>query len=136
MPTYQRKYTKDSRRTFFNCDYCHALTSSKTSQYNRKKRHFCNIKCYADFVKHVLPTNEFNGFKSRLSEPEIKFRRRARNIAKQAVRSGRIIKQACKECGEINVQGHHEDYNKPLDLTWLCEKHHRLLHKQLVQTSH
>lgn len=28
------------------------------------------------------------------------------------------------------VQCHHKDYSKPLDVIWLCLKHHRELHNQ------
>lgn len=34
----------------------------------------------------------------------------------------------CKECGEKKTQAHHPDYSKPLDIIWLCKKHHAELH--------
>lgn len=40
-----------------------------------------------------------------------------------AVRRGDIIKTPCF-CGEKKVQSHHEDYSKPLEVRWLCKKHH------------
>lgn len=45
-----------------------------------------------------------------------------------AVRSGRVVKNPCIKCGDEKVQGHHFDYNKPLDVIWLCMKHHRIEH--------
>ncbi len=32
----------------------------------------------------------------------------------------------CSDCGETKVEAHHEDYSKPLDVEWLCKKHHKL----------
>lgn len=40
------------------------------------------------------------------------------------VRMGRIKRGKCW-CGETKVEAHHEDYNKPLEVMWLCRKHHR-----------
>lgn len=32
-------------------------------------------------------------------------------------------------CGIIGER-HHKDYNKPLDIIWLCKKHHLELHRK------
>jgi hypothetical protein len=39
-----------------------------------------------------------------------------------AVKKGRLIKpEICEKCGEKkDLQGHHEDYKKPLKVMWLC----------------
>jgi hypothetical protein len=37
--------------------------------------------------------------------------------------------KACQKCGSAeNVQRHHEDYSKPLDITFLCKKCHTKEH--------
>lgn len=41
-----------------------------------------------------------------------------------AIRDGRLIKQACEVCGNEKSQAHHDDYRRPLVVRWLCRKHH------------
>ena len=50
---------------------------------------------------------------------------RAWSMVGRAVRNGTLIRQPCEVCGEAKVQAHHEDYSKPIDVRWLCFKHHR-----------
>lgn len=48
----------------------------------------------------------------------------AQNAVNNAVRDKRLVKGVCCVCGDKNVHGHHEDYDRPLDVIWLCPKHH------------
>ena len=41
-----------------------------------------------------------------------------------ALKTGRLIKGQCELCGGSRVEGHHDDYRKPLQVRWLCHKHH------------
>ena len=46
-----------------------------------------------------------------------------------AIKSGELLRQPCEVCGEADlVEAHHETYDKPLDVRWLCALHHRQLH--------
>lgn len=54
---------------------------------------------------------------------------RARNYAAKALRQGILTKSPCERCGE-NAEMHHEDYNKPLEVNWLCKMHHADRHRQ------
>lgn len=49
------------------------------------------------------------------------------------IKRGKIIKQPCKICGDLNVQAHHNDYSKPLEVQWLCPTHHIEEHKKLIK---
>jgi hypothetical protein len=48
-----------------------------------------------------------------------------------AIAIGKIKRQACEICGSEKSEGHHRDYSRPLDVTWLCKKHHVEEHKKL-----
>lgn len=57
--------------------------------------------------------------------------KKATTAVHNAVRDGRLFKQPCEVCGAIEVEGHHDDYDKPLEVRWLCDKHHKQLHIRL-----
>lgn len=50
---------------------------------------------------------------------------------KAAVKSGKLKKLPCSVCGSEKSQAHHEDYDKPLDVIWFCQKHHGERHRQI-----
>lgn len=60
-------------------------------------------------------------------------KRKARMACQHAVRTGKIVRGCCVVCGNPKTQGHHEDYSKPLDVVWLCVKHHAEVHHQSKQ---
>lgn len=46
-----------------------------------------------------------------------------------AIRDGILVRQPCEVCGAARVEAHHDDYSRPLDVRWLCTKHHCEHHK-------
>lgn len=52
-------------------------------------------------------------------------------IAGNAIRDGKLIPaSSCSICGSVEkIEGHHDDYTKPLDVRWLCEQCHKAWHK-------
>lgn len=55
--------------------------------------------------------------------------RKARYTTRNAVARGKMKKLPCEVCGAEKVEAHHLDYSKPLDVMWLCRKHHANLHR-------
>lgn len=59
-------------------------------------------------------------------------RRAAHIIVGNAVRDGKLIKpEAYESCGsQHKIEGHHDDYTKPLSIRWLCQSCHNEWHRQ------
>ena len=55
---------------------------------------------------------------------------RARLKLREAVYKKRKKKLPCRVCGNVKSQGHHTDYRKPLEVIWLCDIHHKEIHKK------
>ena len=55
-------------------------------------------------------------------------RRKAQHYIRNRIAKGKIIRQPCVFCGKSNGLAHHEDYNAPLDIVWVCHSHHALIH--------
>lgn len=47
----------------------------------------------------------------------------------QAVKRGKLTRQPCEVCGAEKVEAHHPNYAFPLDVMWLCRKHHADWHR-------
>lgn len=64
-------------------------------------------------------------YKFRIKNPE---KYKAHSIVRKSIRLGILNKLPCFICGNINSHAHHEDYNNPLDVMWLCPQHHKDIH--------
>lgn len=100
-----------------------------------KKSYWCN-KCKRE--NNVIWVNQnreaFNiqrreRMKYWQQKPEEKIKAKARNVVNLAIKKGKIIRQNCEVCGITNTHAHHEDYNKPLQVQWLCPLHHKEKHR-------
>jgi hypothetical protein len=66
--------------------------------------------------KHVAWTQEW-----RKRNPE---KYKAERAVTNAIKSGSLVRKPCGICGEPRSEAHHDDYTKPLEVRWLCAKHH------------
>ncbi len=53
----------------------------------------------------------------------------AQRVLNQALKLKEIKRLSCEICGNEKSHGHHDNYNKPLKVRWLCAKHHKEIHK-------
>jgi len=54
-------------------------------------------------------------------------KRMAQAAVSNALRDGRLVRGECARKGSDcsgRIEAHHEDYSRPLDVTWLCSAHH------------
>ena len=63
--------------------------------------------------------------------------KRVQHVVEKAIKKGVLVPRNCEVCdaeylfkdGRFAIQAHHADYNKPLDVQWLCQKCHHQWHK-------
>jgi hypothetical protein len=67
----------------------------------------------------------------------------AHDVIEKAILYGKMTQQmTCSECGDSGtmedgrskIQAHHDDYNKPLEVRWLCQRCHHEWHKSNAAT--
>lgn len=59
-------------------------------------------------------------------------KRKAHLLVQYALRKGDLKPKPCERCNfAFGVQAHHEDYSKPLDVVWLCQKCHGERHREI-----
>lgn len=59
-----------------------------------------------------------------------KVKKNAHLKVRRAMLAEKLERQPCVKCGKV-AQAHHEDYSKPLDVTWYCPAHHSERHKEI-----
>lgn len=94
---------------------------------------------YRDSNRNIVRTNVRKWIKKNKEKRnayQVKYRKRNREkinahaALNRAVNSGKIKKQPCSACGNNKSEGHHKDYSKPLDVIWVCRKHHIEIHRK------
>ena len=90
----------------------------------RLPQRYCH-ECHAAYQRKMRPLY------SELT-PEQKKRANGSAKANTYKRRGKLVPKPCENCGATkNIQMHHEDYDKPLDVRWFCAPCHRAWHKGL-----
>jgi len=70
---------------------------------------------------------------NKLWRQEDRRRSKAHNAVARAIAKGSLVRSPCVRCGETKSLAHHEDYDKPLDVMWLCQPCHKQRHKELKE---
>jgi hypothetical protein len=99
-----------------------SLICSKCGGPRETKHTHCRA-CKAAFMRANRPKH------SQLT-PEQKRKANARARARVALSRGQLTRQRCQGCGGPHAQMHHEDYSKPLEVVWLCQRCHSNEHNR------
>jgi hypothetical protein len=107
---------------------------SKTEKDRLAQRRFrANNPTYYDKYAYKNLSEEAKALKKKrvkLYKLKNKEKEFAHNAVEVAVNNGSLIKTPCVKCGDVKSEGHHEDYSKPLEVIWLCKKHHLEIHRK------
>lgn len=87
---------------------------------NNKEKVLNSIKAWA----------QKNRKKSVMSDGEWK-KVLCRQRTRYALQTNKIKKQKCEGCGALKVEAHHEDYDRPYMIRWLCRPCHFDVHDYL-----
>lgn len=105
--------------------------AKKAKEYRRNNKEKIKAKkstpAYKEYIAQYL--------KDYVKRPEQKVKHAARTKVSKAVLRGKLIKLPCEICGNPESEGHHDDYSKPLEVRWLCKKHHTEHHQNMEKTN-
>ncbi len=115
--------------SLFTCSKCGSGHSRFRDRLKARPASYCTA-CHAEYMRETRPAY------GQLSEEQ---RRRAiaRSQAGVYQRRGKLKPEPCEACGG-EAQKHHDDYDRPLDVRWLCPTCHMTLHKEphLLEAAH
>jgi len=60
-------------------------------------------------------------------------RSKAHSAVLRAIKHGILVRSPCIRCGAEKSLAHHEDYDFPLEVMWLCQPCHKQRHKELKE---
>lgn len=124
------KKCRDGRRG--TCRICEAAWSKKNREENIEERRNRERERRKVSPPRLSPEQKHQKtLRDRLTHARNPFKVAARARFATAVHDGRIKRMPCERCGAPNAQGHHEDYSKAFDVTWLCSFHHAQRHLEL-----
>ena len=100
-------------------------------KYYRDNKQKCRVVQKAYYLKHRPEYLERNR-QERIKYP---LKIQSRHELNHAIEGGELKRGRCEDCGKTpdqeKIYGHHEDYNKPLDIVWLCSSCHMRRHLSL-----
>lgn len=125
----KNEFYKDKRNEIgikSHCKSCHCKDIIRTCDRDKKREY---EKLRARKIRRDNP--EYLRAMERQRKRDCSIKTIARNKLNAAVKQG-IVKKAsiCENCkNERRLTAHHTDYNKPLDVRWLCYECHAKLHR-------
>lgn len=104
---------------------------TKNDATNNRNKNIEKIRAY-DRERGKIPERiKANTAVNRAWRAEDKRRQSAHRKVSSAIKSGVLVRNKCERCGDEKSVAHHEDYDKPLDVVWLCQPCHKQRHKEL-----
>ena len=125
------------------CNKCKIDKPLEDFSINKQNRNGRKYRCRECLREDYISENKIEYFREYRKNNKTKIldinkrqdRTKARSRWKLAtnIRNGSIVRpKKCPVCGsDKDIQGHHEDYLKPLEVDWICRSCHK--HKHFVE---
>ena len=115
-----------------NCKQCESFNNKNFREQNKenlkiKRRERTGAKQKRYCTDPLQRKRNEDIYRSQRKYPE---KAAARIFLNSYIRMGKIMKpDICEMClKKIKIEGHHEDYSKPLEVKWVCKRCHANLH--------
>lgn len=115
-----------------DCIYCGKNFKARLPDVIKGRGKLCSRLCRNKWASETFVKTEegWRERKKRKRKTVFKHKDNARALVQKAITSGKLTRQPCSVCGsEENIEAHHDDYDKPLEVRWLCSLHHKEHHK-------
>ena len=111
------------------CNSCEDEKSLDQFHNNKAKKDGKQGKCIECTNKHSSKYRKENIVKLQAKRNYNCKKYKAQQLVRTAVKSGKLIKTSCECCdSEEKTIGHHDDYDEPLVVRWLCPRCHGAWH--------
>ena len=125
------EFYKHERMSDGHLNKCKECTKSDAT--NHRNKNLEKVRAY-DRERGKIPERiKANTENNRAWREEDKRRSRAHHAVSYAIRRGLLDRLPCIRCGDEKSLAHHEDYDKPLEVMWLCQPCHKQRHKELKE---
>lgn len=115
------RIVKRPRRFTRLCSECGVKHSRYRDKEGKSLASYCRA-CHAEYMrKNRVPHSQLTD--------EQKKKSNARAYANVTERRGRLVHEPCETCGDAFAEKHHDDYDKPLEVRWLCRPCHLAEHQ-------
>lgn len=103
----RRGRTEEHNQKNLECTYALKATNPEKYKERMEKRNSNYIQKHPDkYIAHMMVRNK--------------------------LRDRKLDRKPCEVCGTTRkVEAHHDDYSKPLNVRWVCKKHHMEIHRAI-----
>ena len=115
-----------------SCTICKEVKTLNNFSYRNDRKNYINqCKSCRNSIQRDYQKSE-NGKRvqylaDQKRNEKFKKNRHARTIVYRAIKNKTLTPLPCLICGDKS-EAHHPDYDLPLDVVWLCRKHHKETH--------
>lgn len=112
-----------------SCKECVKKNGRKWYLLNRERNHERTKRWWGNNRERRLSEYKISAAKYRKENP---IKRAAHIRVSNALALAKLEKKPCQYCGNEKSAAHHCDYSKPLEVVWMCQKHHMAWHRLFI----